>query len=51
MAEKAEPPEKPKGEGHTIFRPWITRDGKRVFARQYGLKAWPIWVPESSAST
>ncbi len=27
-----------------IFRPWITRNGKRVYASEYGLSAWPIWV-------
>jgi hypothetical protein len=28
-----------------IFRPWITRGGKRIYARQYGLRAFPIPVP------
>lgn len=27
-----------------IFRPWITVNGKRVYARQYGKRVFPIWV-------
>lgn len=27
-----------------IFRAWITRNGKRVYASQYGLKGFPILV-------
>jgi hypothetical protein len=27
-----------------IFRTWITRNGVRVYAKQYGLKAWRIPV-------
>lgn len=29
-----------------IFRPWITKDGKRIYARQYGKKAFPLLVDE-----
>jgi hypothetical protein len=29
-----------------IFRAWITgRDGKRIYAKWYGLKGFPILVP------
>lgn len=27
-----------------IFRPWITVKGRRVYAYERGLKAFPIWV-------
>ena len=27
-----------------IFRKWITRNGKRIYAFEYGLKAFPIIV-------
>lgn len=31
--------------GHEIkFVAWITRGGKRVYARQYGLRAFPLVV-------
>lgn len=30
--------------GEVIFRPWITRGGKRIYASQYGLRAFPIRV-------
>lgn len=29
-----------------IFRPYITKRGRRIYARQYGLKAFPIPVKE-----
>ena len=31
-----------------VFRPWRTdpRTGKRLYARNYGFKAWPIVVAE-----
>lgn len=29
-----------------IFRPFIKKGGKKLYAKAYGLKAWPIWVPE-----
>lgn len=38
---------KPK-KGRWIFRAWITRGGKRVYARDYGLKAWRIWIPNEA---
>ena len=32
-----------------IYRPWITtKDGKRLYARNYGKKAFRIWVEEKS---
>lgn len=27
-----------------IWRPWITKNGKRVYASQYGMRAFPIVV-------
>jgi hypothetical protein len=27
-----------------IFRPWITKNGKRIYAKEYGLKAFKIKV-------
>lgn len=30
--------------GKVIFRKWITRGGRRVYAHEYGLNAWPIRV-------
>lgn len=39
-----------KDGGHWIFRAWITRDGERVYASEYGLRAWPIWVDGPSKS-
>lgn len=27
-----------------IFRPYTTVNGKKLFAPDYGLKAWPIWI-------
>ncbi len=30
-----------------IFRPWITLpDGTKIYAKDKGLKAFPIWVPD-----
>lgn len=37
-------PTKPKGGKHLIFRTWITVGGKKIYAKDYGLKAFPIWV-------
>ncbi len=37
----------PKGpkKGSLIFRPYIrTKDGRIIWAKSYGLKAFPIWV-------
>ncbi|WP_423404738.1 hypothetical protein ACNQFG_09650 [Faecalibacterium prausnitzii] len=32
-----------------IFRAWkTTKDGKRIYAKTYGLKAFPIWVDDDS---
>ncbi len=31
-------------QANVIFRPWITRNGKRIYASQYGLRAFPIPV-------
>ena len=32
-----------------IYRPWITtKDGKRLYARNYGIKAFRIWEEEKS---
>jgi len=28
-----------------IFRPWFRdKNGRKIWARDYGLKAWPIWI-------
>jgi len=27
-----------------VFRPWITVNGKRIYAKSYGLRAFPILV-------
>ena len=27
-----------------VFRPWTTVNGKRIYARQFGLRAFPILV-------
>lgn len=29
-----------------IFRPWITKNGKKIYASWYGLKAFPIEVDD-----
>ena len=36
----------PKGKRY-IFRPYKTVDGKRVYAYEYGLKAFPMLVDEN----
>lgn len=36
----------PKGKRY-VFRPWITINGKVVYARQYGIKAFPILVDDN----
>lgn len=33
-----------KKTGKYIYRKWITRNGRRIYASQYGLKAFRIWV-------
>lgn len=30
-----------------IFTKWITRNGKRIYASQYGLKAFKLVIPQS----
>ena len=39
-------PGRPNGTGKdVIFRPWITtKDGRRIYARQFGIRAFPIPV-------
>lgn len=27
-----------------IWRPWITKNGKRIYASQFGMRAFPILV-------
>ena len=27
-----------------IFRPWITKNGKRIYAKSYGIKAFKIYI-------
>jgi len=31
-----------------VFRPWRTcpRTGRRLYAKMFGLRAWPILIPE-----
>ena len=41
-----------KTDGYWIYRPWITtKDGRKIYARNYGKKAFKIWVegPKSKA--
>ena len=35
---------KKEDEQEYIFRPWITKNGKRIYAKTYGLKAFKIPV-------
>ncbi len=35
---------KPRKGKRLIFRAWIRKDGKQLWAKDYGYKAWPIWV-------
>jgi len=35
---------KGRGTGRFIFRPWITIRGVRLYARNYGRRAWKIWI-------
>lgn len=30
-----------------IFRPWITKNGRILYAKMYGIKAFPILVKKS----
>lgn len=34
-----------KPRGRFIYVAWITVDGEKRWARDYGLRAWRIWVP------
>ena len=36
--------------GHYIFRPYITKNGKRIYAKTYGKKAFKIWVSSNKKS-
>ena len=47
MSVKKSHPKPPPGY-KVIFRPWRTdpKTGKKLFAHAFGLKAWPIFVPE-----
>lgn len=36
----------PEGKRY-IFRPWITINGKIIYAWQYGIKAFPILVDDN----
>ncbi|MFA6729118.1 MAG: hypothetical protein WCS17_13020 [Prevotella sp.] len=35
--------------GHYIFRPWYINPatGEKIYAKDYGYKAWKIWVDDS----
>jgi hypothetical protein len=44
---KAPIPPKPGKAYRLIFRAWRTVNGIRLYARDYGYKAWPIWIPIS----
>ena len=37
---------KDKEEKKYIYRPWITKNGQRIYAKTYGLKAFKIPVKE-----
>lgn len=39
MSTKPPPPRK-----RVVFRPWITKNGKRIYASAYGLRAFPIVI-------
>ena len=34
----------PKKGKRLIFRAWITVNGLRLYARDYGHRAWAIWI-------
>ena len=36
----------PGRRGRWVFRPWVTRDGRRIYASQFGKKAFRFWVDE-----
>ncbi len=29
-----------------IFSPWIMKKGVKIYAKQFGIKAFPIWIDE-----
>lgn len=31
-----------------VYRAYITVKGRRIYARQYGLKAFPIWIEDAA---
>lgn len=35
------------GEYVIIYTSFITKNGKRIYAREYGLKAFPLKIPKS----
>lgn len=37
-------PARPAGARRLIFRAWKTVGGQRLYARDYGYRAWPIWI-------
>lgn len=40
-----------KGQGHYIYRAWITdKNGNRIYAKTYGKKAFRIWVPDKESA-
>lgn len=40
-------PQKGRPGHRVIFRPWRTRpDGTRQYAKDYGYKAWPMWIKD-----
>ena len=34
----------PGRRGRWVYRPWITKGGRRIYASQFGLKAFRFWV-------
>lgn len=41
----SKPKKSRKGRRSLIFRPWRTLpDGTRQYAKDFGYKAWPIWI-------
>ena len=39
---------KKKNRRRLIFRPYFTRNGRRIYASQYGLRAFPLWVSDDT---
>lgn len=52
MSTSTSPPHHPRNpdDGHYIYRACRTcsRTGKTLWARNYGKRAWPIWVPNDT---